>query len=100
MTETYGYCTYDQAIKKLQSLKRQNKKCKIMIFTIDYDQNEESQKITTPDEGCELVKKAKSIFMNEDEIISHMQLYSIVQDIENIKREGIIHDIILPPLLE
>ena len=58
------------------------------------------QKYTTPDEGCELVKKAKSIFMGEGEIIEHMQLFSIVQDLENMRREGITHDIIMPHLRE
>ena len=98
--EAYGYYNIDQAIKKLQTLKKHEKKCKILIYTIDYDQNEESEKLTTPDEGCELVKKAKSIFFNEGEVFEHMQLFSIVQDLESMRREGITHDITLPHLLE
>lgn len=100
MTQVYEYCSIDQAIEKLQGLKKKNKKCKILICTINYDQKEEMQKVTTPEEGCELVKKAKSIFMNEGEIFEHMQLFSIVQDLESMRREGITHDIILPHLKE
>ena len=91
---------FQQAIKKLQTLKKHEKKCKILIYTIDYDQNEESEKITTPDEGCELVKKAKSIFFNEGEVFEHMQLFSASQSIEHITRAGIMHDITLPHLRE
>jgi hypothetical protein len=98
--EAYGYYNIDQAIKKLQTLKKHEKKCKILIYTIDYDQNEESEKLTTPDEGCELVKKAKSIFFNEGEVFEHMQLFSTSQSIEHITRAGIMHDITLPHLRE
>lgn len=100
MIETYEYYDSDQAMEKMKELEKKNKKYKILIYTIDYDQNEESKKITTPSEGCRLIKKAKTIFFNQDEIIEHMQLYSTIQDIENINREGIMHDIILPHLRE
>ena len=100
MKTTYEYCSIDQAIEKLQNLKKKNKKYKILICTIDYDQKEEMKKLTTPEEGCELVRKAKSVFMNEGEVFEHVQLISIVQDLENMRREGVTHDIILPHLKE
>ena len=100
MKTTYEYCSIDQAIEKLQNLKKKNKKYKILICTIDYDQKEEMKKLTTPEEGCELVRKAKSVFMNEGEVFEHVQLFSIVQDLKNMRREGVTHDIILPHLRE
>ena len=61
----------------------------------DFDNDEESRKTATPDEGCVLVRKSKTIIINEDTFIPHMELYSVQQnDIENIIKKGIMHDII------
>lgn len=85
----------DSAIKELEDLKRDGKNVTIVICTVDFDQDVESRKITTPDEGCVLVRKSKTIVINEDEYIPHMELYSIVQnDLEHMIRKGIMHDII------
>lgn len=85
----------DSAIKGLQDLKKDGKNRSIIICTIDFDNDEESRKVTTSDEGCVLVKKSKTIIINEDEYIPHMELYSVAQnDLENIIRKGIMHDII------
>lgn len=87
----------DSAIKSLQNLKKDGKKRTIIISTIDFDNDEESRKEATPDEGCVLVRKSKTIIINEDEYIPHMELYSMVQnDLENIIPKGIMHDIIIP----
>lgn len=94
--ETYEFTDYDKAIEMLQSMKKQGKNGKIIVFTINFDDNTESKKITTPDDGCVLVRKSKTIIINEDTLLTHMQLYSHVQtDIENIIKKGIMHDIIL-----
>lgn len=93
--ESYIYLDGDEAIETLQNLKKKNKKCKVIICTTDYDNNIECDtKVTTPDEGCILVRKSKTIIMNEDTFIPHMQLFSKEQNIENIIKEGIVHDII------
>ena len=42
----------DKAIEKLQRLKKDKKKRKVIICTVDFDSDEESTKITTPEEGC------------------------------------------------
>ena len=98
MIEAYEYSDNTQAKQKMKELeKKNNQKTK---KNNNKEQNEESKKITTPAEGCKLIKKAKTIFLNRDEIIEHMQLYSTIQDIEHINREGIMHDIILPHLKE
>lgn len=94
MRETFECMDCDKAIKKLQRLKKENKKRKVIICTVDFDSDEESTKITTPEEGCLLVRKSKTIIMNEDTYIPHMQLFSMEQDIKNILHEGIMHDII------
>ena len=95
-TETYDYSTIDEAIERLQQLKAEGKNPKnVVILTMDFDNNTSSKKIVTPDDGCLLVRKSKTIIMNEDEYIPHMQLFNTEQDIQNIIRRGIMHDILL-----
>lgn len=85
----------DSAIKGLQDLKKDGKNATIIICTVDFDNDEESREMTIPDKGCILVKKSKTIIINEDEYIPHIELYSVVQnDLENIIKRGIMHDII------
>lgn len=101
MNPFFKFVDVDSAIKKLQDLKKENKSKMIVICTIDFDNDKESRQITTPDEGCGLVRKSKTIIMNEDTFIPHMEIYSVVQnDLENIIRKGIMHDIIFSPKLE
>lgn len=97
MRSTFEFSDYDSAIKKLQEMKNnnENKNDKIVICTIDFDKNEESRKTATTDDGCILVRKSKTIIINEDTYIPHIELYSIKQDdINNIIKKGIMHDII------
>lgn len=95
MNSTFKFTDVDSAIQKLQDLKKENKNGRIVICTIDFDNDKESRKTTTSDEGCVLVRKSKTIVINEDTIIPHMELYSVVQnDLENIIKKGIMHDII------
>lgn len=94
MRETFECLDMDKAIEKLQKLKKDKKKRKVIICTVDFDSDEESTKVTTPEEGCLLVRKSKTIIMNEDTYIPHMQLFSTKQDFKNILREGTMHDII------
>lgn len=94
MRETFECLDMDKAIEKLQKLKKDKKRRKVIICTVDFDSDEESTKITTPEEGCLLVRKSKTIIMNEDTYIPHMQLFSTKQDFKNILREGTMHDII------
>lgn len=97
MSSIRKFSDVDSAIKGLEDLKKDGKNGKIVICTIDFDNDEESRMVTTPEEGCRLVKKSKTIIINEDEYIPHMELYSMVQnDLKNIIREGIMHDIIFP----
>ena len=92
---SFRFTDVDDAIKKLQDLKKENIKGEIVIYTIDFDNDKESRTTATPDEGCLLVRRSKTIIMNEDTYIPHMELYSKKQtDIENIIPEGIMHDII------
>lgn len=93
--ESYKFSNYDDAIDMLQQMKKQGKSKKSVVFTIDFDNDTEFKSSITLDEGCTLVKKSKTIIINEDVYIPHMQLFSTVQtDISSIKKEGIIHDII------
>lgn len=95
---TVEYCDIDRAIKILQKMKKDNKYGKnrrIIISTIDFDVDVETKKTATPDEGCVLVRKAETIVLNNDVYFPHMELYSILQDINDIRRKGIMHDIVL-----
>lgn len=95
MSSTFKFTDVDTAIKKLQDLKKSNKNQKIIICTIDFDKDQESRITATPDDGCVLVKKSRTIIIDEDTYIPHMELYSTHQsDIENIIKKGIMHDII------
>lgn len=95
-TEAYDYSTIDEAIERLQKLKTEGKNPKnVVILTMDFDNNTSSKKIASPDDGCLLVKNSKTIIMNEDEYIPHMQLFNTEQNIKNIIRRGIMHDILL-----
>lgn len=93
--ETYEFSNYDNTIKMLQQMKKKGKNRKSIVFTIDFDNDTESKSSITLDEGCILVKKSKTIIISKDVYIPHMQLFSTTQtDIENIRRKGIMHDII------
>lgn len=98
MNSIRKFSDVDSAIKELESLKKKDEKNRtIVICTIDFNNDEESRKVATPDEGCVLVRKSKTIIINEDEYIPHMELYSTLQnDLENIIPKGVMHDIILP----
>ena len=81
---------------RLQKLKAEGKNPKnIVILTMNFDNNTSTKKIATPDDGCLLVRKSKTIIMNEDTYLPHMQLFNTEQDIENIIKRGIMHDILL-----
>ena len=94
-TETYKVENYDEAIAILQRVKESGAKCNITIYTFDFDKNLESHKVTTPESVCILVEKSKTIIMNNDSYVPHMQLFSMVQSPENIVRKGIMHDVLL-----
>lgn len=95
MKTTFEYIDADRAIEKLKNLKKDNKKRKIIICTIDFENEIEIRKTASPDEGCVLVEKSKSIIYNNDTYFPHMELYSIIQkDISNVQASGIMHDII------
>ena len=93
---TYELMTVDAAIQNLQDIKKKNKKAKIVIGTIDFENDFESRVMTSPDEGCSLVRLSKTIVYNGDNYIPHMQLFTKKQDnIRNIQRIGVLHDIFI-----
>lgn len=95
--ESYRFGSYDEAIEMLQGLKRKGKRAKVLVFTIDFDDESRTanRTVASPDYGCVLVRKSKTIIINEDEYIPHMQLFSEKQtDLKNIMPKGTMHDII------
>ena len=95
MKTTFEYLDTDSAIRRLQEIKKSNKKRRITICTIDFDNDIETVKTASPDEGCILINKSKTIILNDDQYFPHLELYPIMQDIDNIKAVGVMHDIIL-----
>lgn len=94
MKESYNYMTCDEAIAKLQEMKKKNRNQKVLICSIDFDNDKSSRKVEDYDAGYVLVRKSKTVIFNEDVYVPHIQCYSKKQDIENILREGTVHDII------
>lgn len=94
--ESYTFMDCDQAIKELEKLKKKNKNCKVLICTVDFDNDRSEERIASPEEGCKLIQKSETIIFNNDKYVRHMQLFSKKQEsIENLLREGIMHDILL-----
>lgn len=97
MKTSFEYMTIDDALAKMQQLKRQKKNgkaVKVIICTIDFDNDTETRKAASPDEGGDLIRKSKTLIFNQDEFLPHLELYSVIQDINNLKSEGVMHDII------
>lgn len=93
--ETFEIMTCDEAIKMLQRIKKQNKDCKVVVTSFDFDNGKSKWRSATPDRVCILVKKSNTVIINRDDFIPHLQLYSKTQIPENIVREGIMHDVFL-----
>ena len=95
MKTSYKFMSVDNAIKELSKLKKNNKH--VAVWVIDFDKEHEDKIMVSYTEGCNLIRKAKSIVHNDDEYIPHLELFSIVQkDINNVIRSGTMHDILLP----
>lgn len=89
---TFEYLDVDQAIKKLENMKRKGKKA--VVCVIDFDNDTAERKLVTYDESCRLIEKANTIIHNDDEFIPHIELYSTIQnDLKNILPLGIMHDL-------
>ncbi len=94
MEACYKFLDIDAAIKKLIRLKRENKKA--IVYVIDFNNDITEKKLVTYDESCNIIRKAKTIVHNNDEYISHLEVFSILQkDISNILPKGIMHDILI-----
>ena len=92
---TFEIMTCDEAIKVLQRMKKQNKKCKVAVTSFDFDNDETKCRAASPDGVCVLVRNSNTVIMNGDDFFPHMQLYSRKQIPEDIVREGIMHDVLL-----
>lgn len=93
---SYEFLNVDDAVSKLPKIKKGGKK--VLVCVINFDNEQEDRMAVTYDEGCKLIKNAKTIIHNDDPFIPHMELFSVIQkDINNIIKRGVMHDIILPP---
>jgi len=89
---TFEFLDADQAIKKIEYLKRNKKRSIVCI--INFDEDTEERKTVNYDESCRLIECANTIVHNDDDFIPHLELYSTRQeDIRNIIGEGVMHDL-------
>lgn len=95
MNKMFEFNDVDSAVKALLKCKKDGVHVKVYLGFIDFDNNEESGRFTTIDEGIQAVKKAQSVFCEMDDFIPHIMAYSKKQNVKNIKPEGTMHDILL-----
>lgn len=92
--ESYGFVDIDAAIKKLEKMKKENKNT--VVFIVDFDNNTTKRKIANYDESCKIIRNGITIAHNQDDYISHIEVFSVKQkDKNNILPIGIMHDILI-----
>ncbi len=94
MNSTANFLTRKQAINIFEGIKY--RKSAIILNTIDFtDTSIITETKIDLKQALDFVMAAKSIVYYEDEYFKNMELYSILQNsLENIKKEGIIHNLI------
>ena len=92
--EKFKFVDIDTAIKKLERLKKENKKAVVCI--VDFDKDITEKKLTSYDESCKIIRNGATITYNHDNFIPHLEVFSYPQkQIENIIPKGIMHDILI-----
>lgn len=93
MKPCFEILSVDKAIKKLARIKRGNKR--IAICIIDFDNDTTEKVIASYSESCDIIKNGMTIAHNQDKYLSHLEIFSVVQDINNIIPKGTMHDILI-----
>ena len=92
--QSYGFIDIDDAIRQLERIKKENKKA--VVFVVNFDNDTSEKKTVTYDEGCKIIRNGMTIAHNQDEYISHIEVFSVKQkDKEHILPVGIMHDILI-----
>lgn len=92
--QSYGFIDIDDAIRQLEQIKKENKKA--VVFVVNFDNDTSEKKTVTYDEGCKIIRNGMTIAHNQDEYISHIEVFSVKQkDKEHILPVGIMHDILI-----
>ena len=92
--DSYSFVDIDTAIKELENIKNSGRN--IVVCMINFDKKSSKKIIATYDESCKIIRNGVTIAHNRDEYISHLEVFSILQnDIKNIKPKGIMHDILI-----
>lgn len=94
MKPCFEILSVDKAIKKLTKMKKDDSK-KIAICIIDFDNDTTEKVIASYSESCDIIKNGMTIAHNRDKYISHLEVFSVVQDINNILPKGTMHDILI-----
>ena len=92
--ESYTFTDIDTAIAKLERLKKENKKASVCI--VNFDEETSEKRLASYDESCDIIRNGLTIAHNQDDYISHIEVFSVRQkDRNHIIPSGIMHDIII-----
>lgn len=88
--ETFEKITQDKAMKIIGG------KNTFIDFMVNFENNSLVKNTISYSSVHKLIKTGKTIFFNEDEFLSHLQIYICEQlDERNIVANGIMHDIMI-----
>jgi hypothetical protein len=90
MDEIYKIIDANHAVQELQRISKVHKKTKIHKINLERGTSEKNDKENIE----EIIREAKTIILNKDIFFAHIQCYTCEQNIEDIKREGVMYDVI------
>lgn len=93
--ESFNFINEDEAIALLQDLKSTYAINSIMIHFVDFDTGETNQSRKSIEEGCNIIRKAKTITYNDDDYVPHLMAFSKKGNWKNIPNTGKMHDLFL-----
>lgn len=92
--ENFQFVDIDTAIAQLEKIKNGNKN--VVVFIINFDKNTSEKIIVNYDESCKIIRNGATIAHNQDDYISHIEVFSFLQrDKKHILPVGIMHDILI-----
>ena len=71
---------------------------KMIVLFVDYDRETDDCLSLGRDVVTKLINKANTIIFNEDTFVPQIQLWSIKQELEDMKRKGTMHDVLISPM--
>ena len=93
MKSNFEILSVDKAIKKLARIKKIIRKSQFVLLISIMIRLKKV--VASYSESCNIIKNGMTITHNQDEYISHLEVFSVVQDINNILPKGTMHDILI-----